>query len=157
MRPINEIIIHCSATPEGRDVSVADIRRWHLQRGFNDIGYHYVVYLDGSVHIGRPLRQVGAHCIGHNAHSIGICYIGGVEAVEAVEGLDSQKPKDTRTPAQKVALRKLITELRSRFPRARVLGHRDASPDKNGNGKIERWEWLKDCPCFDALSEYSDV
>lgn len=154
MRPINEIIIHCSATPEGRDVSVADIRQWHLQRGFNDIGYHYVVYRDGSVHIGRPLRQVGAHCLGHNAHSIGICYIGGCEAVSHRGQLPS---KDTRTPEQKVALRKLITELRTRFPKARVLGHRDTSPDKNGNGKIERWEWLKDCPCFDAVKEYSDV
>lgn len=131
-------------------MSVADIRQWHLQRGFNDIGYHYVVYRDGSVHIGRPLRQVGAHCLGHNAHSVGICYIGGVEA-------RTLKPKDTRTNEQKVALRKLITELRTRFPKARVLGHRDTSPDKNGNGKIERWEWLKDCPCFDAVKEYSDV
>lgn len=148
MRAINEIIIHCSATPEGRDVSVADIRQWHLQRGFNDIGYHYVVYRDGSVHIGRALRLVGAHCLGHNAHSIGICYIGGVDA-------RTLKPKDTRTPEQKVALRKLIDELRTRFPKARVLGHRDTSPDKNGNGKIERWEWLKDCPCFDAVKEYS--
>lgn len=149
MRPINEIIIHCSATPEGRDVSVEDIRQWHVQRGFNDIGYHYVVYRDGSVHVGRALRFVGAHCLGHNAHSVGICYIGGVEA-------RSLKPKDTRTNEQKVALRKLIDELRLRFPKARVLGHRDTSPDKNGNGKIEQWEWLKDCPCFDAKAEYED-
>lgn len=149
MRPINEIIIHCSATPEGRDVSVEDIRQWHVQRGFNDIGYHYVVYRDGSVHVGRALRFVGAHCLGHNAHSVGICYIGGVEA-------RTLKPKDTRTPEQKVALRKLIDELRLRFPKTRVLGHRDTSPDKNGNGKIEQWEWLKDCPCFDAKAEYED-
>lgn len=149
MRPINEIIIHCSATPEGRDVSVEDIRQWHVQRGFNDIGYHYVIYRDGSVHIGRPLWQVGAHCLGHNAHSVGICYIGGVEA-------RTLKPKDTRTNEQKVTLRKLIDELRLRFPKARVLGHRDTSPDKNGNGKIEQWEWLKDCPCFDAKAEYED-
>ena len=72
MRNINLIIVHCSATPEGRDVSVADIDRWHRERGFDGIGYHYVVYIDGSVHEGRPLNKVGAHCKGHNAHSIGI-------------------------------------------------------------------------------------
>ena len=134
-------------------MSVEDIRQWHVQRGFNDIGYHYVVYRDGSVHVGRALRFVGAHCLGHNAHSVGICYIGGCEAVSHRGQLHS---KDTRTPEQKVALRKLIDELRLRFPKARVLGHRDTSPDKNGNGKIEQWEWLKDCPCFDAKAEYED-
>lgn len=76
MRKIDDIIIHCTATAEGRDVSVADIRRWHKARGFVDVGYHYVVYLDGSVHEGRPLAQVGAHCRGHNAHSVGVCYVG---------------------------------------------------------------------------------
>ena len=77
MRKIDEIIIHCSATAEGRNFTVEDVRRWHKARGFVDVGYHYLVYLDGSVHVGRPLAQVGAHCLGHNAHSIGVCYIGG--------------------------------------------------------------------------------
>ena len=74
MRHINEIIIHCSATPEGRDYTVADIDRWHKARGWRGIGYHYVIYRDGSVHAGRPVEQIGAHCTGHNANSIGICY-----------------------------------------------------------------------------------
>ena len=73
MRTINEIIVHCTATPEGKDYTVDDITRWHKERGSKTIGYHYVVYRDGSVHEGRPLAEVGAHCKGHNAHSIGVC------------------------------------------------------------------------------------
>ena len=135
MRTINEIICHCSATPEGRHVTVQQIRQWHLQRNFADIGYHYVIYLDGTVHKGRPLEKAGAHCKGHNAHSIGICYVG---------GLDRQgKPKDTRTAAQKAALLSLIRELRQRFPRASVHGHREFAN--------------KACPCIDAKKEYSQV
>ena len=136
MRNINKIIIHCSATPEGQEFSVDDIRRWHLQRGFADIGYHFVIYLDGSVHVGRPLAKAGAHCKGHNAHSIGVCYIGGVAT-------DSKTPKDTRTDAQKASLVKLITELRQQFPNASVHGHREFAN--------------KACPCFDARKEYKDL
>ncbi len=91
MRRITEIIIHCSATPEGKDFTVDDIRRWHLARHFADIGYHYVIYRDGSVHKGRAENIAGAHCLGHNAHCIGFCYIGGVAK-------DGKTPKDTRTP-----------------------------------------------------------
>lgn len=96
MRKINKLIIHCSATPEGRAVSVSDITRWHRERGFRTIGYHYVIYLDGSVHAGRPVSEEGAHCLGQNRNSIGICYIGGLDA-------KSLLPKDTRTEAQKDA------------------------------------------------------
>ena len=135
MRSIDKIIVHCSATREGQHVTVQQIRQWHLQRNFADIGYHYVVYLDGTVHKGRPLEKAGAHSKGHNAHSIGICYAG---------GLDRQgKPKDTRTAAQKAALLSLIRELRQRFPRATVHGHREFAN--------------KACPCFDAKKEYSQV
>jgi len=116
MRKIDKIIIHCSATPEGKDFTVEDIDRWHRQRGFNGIGYHAVVYRNGSVAWGRPIPQVGAHCKGHNAHSIGICYIGGVAA-------DGCTPKDTRTPEQKQSLRELVAELLERFPGATVHGH----------------------------------
>lgn len=94
MRIINEIIIHCSATPEGKDYTVEQIKQWHKQRGFSDIGYHYVIYRDGSIHSGRPIERIGAHCLKHNAHSIGVCYIGGVAK-------DGKTPKDTRTDAQK--------------------------------------------------------
>ena len=135
MRSIDKIIVHCSATREGQHVTVQQIRQWHLQRNFADIGYHYVIYLDGTVHKGRSLEKAGAHCKGYNAHSIGICYVG---------GLDRQgKPKDTRTAAQKAALLSLIRELRQRFPRATVHGHREFAN--------------KACPCFDAKKEYSQV
>ena len=79
MRPITEIIIHCTATPEGREFSIDDIRRWHRARGFADVGYHFVIHLDGSVSTGRPLTQAGAHCAGHNNNSIGVAYVGGKE------------------------------------------------------------------------------
>ena len=133
MRTISKIIVHCSATAEGRDFTVDDIRRWHLQRGFSDIGYHYVIYRDGSVHAGRPLEKVGAHCLGHNAHSVGVCYIGGLAA-------DGKSPKDTRTAAQKSAIATLIAELRGRFPGATVHGHNEFA--------------TKACPCFDVRKEF---
>lgn len=137
MRTINEIIVHCSATAEGKDYTVDTIRKWHLQRGFSDIGYHYVVYRDGSVHEGRKEDVVGAHCQGHNSHSIGVCYIGGCAA-------DGRTPKDTRTEAQKVSLTALIKELRHKYPNAAVRSHRDYN-----RGKA--------CPSFDATKEYSLV
>ena len=136
MRNINKIIVHCSATPEGKNFSVADIRRWHLQRGFADIGYHFVIYRDGSVNIGRPLQKSGAHCSGHNKNSIGVCYIGGVTT-------DGKTPKDTRTSAQKDSLVRLITELRQQFPNASVHGHREFAN--------------KACPCFNASEEYKNL
>lgn len=132
-RKIDEIIVHCSATPAGRDVSAAEIRAWHLQRGFRDIGYHYVVRTDGTVEEGRPLRQAGAHCTGHNARSIGICYVGGCDA--------AMRPADTRTPAQRESLLQLIGRLRAMYPGISVHGHRDYA--------------AKACPSFDATGEYS--
>lgn len=122
MRAIRKIIIHCSATPEGRHFTVEDIRSWHMRPkgnggyGWSDIGYHYVIYLDGSIHEGRPLEKAGAHCHGHNTDSIGVCYVGGVAA-------DGKTPKDTRTLAQKESLESLVESLKSRFPGAGVYGH----------------------------------
>ena len=136
MRNIDKIIIHCSATPEGKNFTVKQIDACHRQRGFNGIGYHFVIYLDGSVHVGRALAKAGAHCKGYNAHSIGVCYIGGVAT-------DGKTPKDTRTDAQKASLVKLITELRQQFPNASVHGHREFAN--------------KACPCFDARKEYKDL
>ena len=149
MRKINKVIIHCSATPEGRDYTVADIDRWHRERGFNEIGYHYVVYRDGSVHAGRDVAKIGAHCKGQNADSIGICYIGGLDA--------GGKAKDTRTEAQKRALRVLVAKLVKEYPIKEILGHRDTSPDTDGDGVVEPHEWTKMCPCFDAKEEYKDL
>lgn len=136
MRDINEIIVHCSATPQGRAFTTADIDRWHRQRGFRGIGYHYVVYLDGSVHPGRAEALQGAHCSGRNARSIGVCYIGGCAA-------DGRTPKDTRTPRQKEALTTLLRQLKRKYPKARIRGHRDFA--------------AKACPSFDATAEYSGL
>lgn len=129
MRSINQIIIHCSATREGKDYTVADITRWHKARGWRTIGYHFVIYRDGSVHKGRNLEEIGAHCVGHNAHSVGICYIGGLSA-------DGKTSKDTRTQEQRTALRKLVEDLQQQFPGATLHGHREFAN--------------KSCPCFDV-------
>lgn len=136
MRKITNIIVHCSATPEGKSFTVSDIDRWHRQRGFASIGYHYVVYLDGSIHIGRPLSQVGAHCQGHNINSIGVCYIGGMTS-------DNKRPKDTRTAEQKLALIELLKHLKQQFPHAAIHGHRDFA--------------AKACPSFNATKEYANI
>ncbi|WP_455591745.1 N-acetylmuramoyl-L-alanine amidase [Bacteroides sp.] len=142
-RRIDTIIIHCSATKAGQDFTAADIDRWHRERGFDGIGYHYVVRLNGKIEKGRDVALPGAHCPGWNTRSIGICYVGGLDA-------DGQ-PADTRTNAQKRVLYQLIQELQRTYPSIDlVLGHRDTSPDKNGNGIIEPFEYVKACPCFDV-------
>ena len=171
MRPqdIDAIVIHCSATPEGREVTLEDIDAMHKAKGWRMVGYNYVIELDGTVRVGRPLTMDGAHCNTagvsgrpYNSHSIGICYVGGVEGYKDSKGrilpkLNSRGnaiPKDTRTPAQKAAMHKLVMELIEKYPITDVLGHRDASPDKNGDGKITKNEWVKSCPCFDVRSEF---
>lgn len=135
MREITKIIVHCSATKEGKAFNVADITRWHKDRGFATIGYHYVVLLDGTIQQGRAEMTMGAHCKGHNANSIGICYIGGLDA--------NGKSKDTRTPEQKESLLILLKELKKKYPKATIHGHREFAN--------------KDCPCFDAKNEYKNV
>lgn len=137
MRKIKEIIIHCSDTPAGEDFCAADIDRWHRERGWSCIGYHYVVRLDGTIETGRDLSRAGAHCAGHNANSIGVCYIGGRSA----RGVAPVTYYDTRTEAQKKALRTLIADLRKRFgANLKVVGHHDYN-----KGKL--------CPCFDVSKE----
>lgn len=130
------MIIHCSATPEGKDFTVADIDRWHKQRGFRKIGYHYVVYRDGTYHAGRSIEEIGAHCTGHNSNSIGICYIGGVAK-------DGKTPKDTRTDAQKKTLITLVRTMKAKYPGIKIHGHRDYAN--------------KACPSFDATTEYKNI
>lgn len=143
MRTIDSIIIHCSATPCGQDFTAADIDRWHRQRSFNGIGYHFVIRLDGTIENGRAIEKPGAHCVGWNNRSIGICYIGGLDACG--------HPADTRTPKQKEAMKTLINRLqREYFGIRSILGHRDTSPDLNGDGRIEPNEFIKACPCFDV-------
>jgi N-acetylmuramoyl-L-alanine amidase len=138
-RRIDEIIVHCSATPEGWPYTVEQIRRDHKQQGWSDIGYHYVIYLDGSIHEGRDVDITGAHCAagGHNQHSIGICYIGGM-----TKGM--KKEKDTRTTAQKDSLLRLLKDLKELYPNAKIYGHHD-------------FDRGKACPCFDAHGEYKNL
>lgn len=128
MRTITLIIIHCSATPEGRSLSFEECRRDHIMhRHFRDIGYHFYITRDGTVHDGRPIEKVGAHCEDHNSHSIGICYEGGLDA--------NGKPADTRTEAQRKALKSLVERMHRLFPKALIVGHHDLNPRKA-------------CPCF---------
>ena len=147
-RKVTDVVIHCSATTEGKDFRARDIDLWHKKRGFRKIGYHFVVDIDGGIEQGRPLREVGAHVKDHNAHSIGICYIGGLDK--------DGKEKDTRTDGQKASLLFLVKALKAAIPTiSKVAGHRDYSPDLNGNGVIDPNERIKSCPCFDAIEEYS--
>ena len=133
MRKINKIILHCTATPEGRHTTVENIRLWHKAQGWSDIGYHYVVYLDGSIHPGRPIEVSGAHTKGLNKNSIGVAYVGGINAMNF-------KAKDTRTPEQKEALDCLLNELMGTYKGATLHGHNEFAP--------------KACPSFNVQKEY---
>lgn len=140
--PIKRIVVHCTATREGQDVNAATIKGWHLKQGWSDIGYHYVVRLDGRVEKGRPDTAVGSHVKGFNTGSIAIVYVGGLDK--------DGKPKDTRTPAQKKGLKEIISRMSALHNNPPVMGHRDLSPDKDKDGVVEKHEWLKECPCFDV-------
>ena len=145
MRSINMIVVHCSATRADCALTTEDLETIHRRRGFRGIGYHYYIRRDGTVVNTRALELVGAHAKGHNAHSIGICYEG---------GLDEQgRPADTRTELQKRSLRVLVRVLAMDFQTRRIVGHRDLSPDLDGDGVIEPEEWTKVCPCFDVGTE----
>ena len=136
MRTITLIIIHCSAVKPLQQSGVREIDGWHRAKGWKSCGYHYVVRRDGTVETGRPLEMIGAHCKDRNRHSIGICDEGGLDA----EG----RPADTRTEAQKKALRELLQQLHAQFPRAIIAGHNVFNP-------------MKACPCFNAMDEYRDL
>ena len=155
MNKPNYIVIHCSATRQDKDFTEKQINEAHVARGFGKWGYHYYIRKDGRVVQMRAESEIGAHdnCmvpgekVSYNRCSIGICYEGGLD----ING----KAKDTRTQAQKEAMRALLQDIASRYKILDVLGHRDTSPDKNGNGVIEKCEWLKECPCFDVKGEFS--
>jgi N-acetylmuramoyl-L-alanine amidase len=132
-RHINEVIIHCTATKEGRDYTVDDIRKWHRERGWSDIGYHYVIYRDGQIAVGRDVDIAGAHCAGHNTFSIGVSYVGGCD--------ENMKPKDTRTQEQKCAMLNLLVLMRATYPGIKIVGH-------------NYYDKGKACPSFDANREY---
>ena len=143
-RRIDEIIVHCTATPEGQPRTVEQIRQQHKAQGWSDIGYHILVTLDGQAHLGRDMDISGAHAEGHNSHSIGVCYVGGIENRPGVAYKDL-KAKDTRTEAQKATLMALLMDLRKLYPKARIIGHRDV--DTHG----------KACPSFDAKFAYRNI
>ena len=136
MRTITLIIVHCSANRQGSTLRMMDIDRLHRSLGWKGCGYHFVIPTDGTIEIGRPLEQVGAHCKNHNRYSIGVCYIGGLAH-------DGKTPMDTRTEAQREALQGLFRELHQRFPKALIVGHQDLDPSKS-------------CPCFNVVNEFSD-
>ncbi len=138
-RRIDMIIVHCSATPEGENFTVEQIRKSHLQRGFSDIGYHWYIDLDGTVHKGRDEAVAGAHTTGYNTHSIGVCYCGGCPPRSVKDW--ARKAQDTRTSAQRDALIKLLRQLKKRYPGATIHGHREFAH--------------KACPSFDAAKEYA--
>lgn len=129
-------MVHCSATRPSIKCDVEAITRWHKARGFRTIGYHYVVYRDGSVHKGRPEAEAGAHVSGLNSRSIGVCYVGGLNE-------KTGKPEDNRTPEQKSALIELLTALKKKYPKATIHGHSEYA--------------AKACPCFDAKTEYAKL
>lgn len=135
-RTIKEIIVHCTATPEGRIETVESVRNMHKARGFSDIGYHYLIGLNGERWEGRNVNLIGAHCEGHNSNSIGVCYVGGVDK--------KMQAKDTRTENQKYALVALLKDLRKLYPKANIYGHHDFNKGKS-------------CPCFDAKNEYKNI
>jgi len=141
MRPITLIVVHCSAVRPYQTSSAQQIDEWHKKRETNGIrwrgiGYHYVIRRNGTIENGRPLSQPGAHVVGHNKYSVGICYEGGLDN----DGRDD----DTRTPEQKKTLRELLEQLHKQFPQALIVGHHDLSP-------------AKPCPCFDVVGEYWDL
>lgn len=127
-REINKIIIHCSATRESQDVSIDTIRKWHLDRGWRDVGYHIYFRKNGEIEHGRPLEQIGAHAKGHNRDSIGVCYEGGLD--------NEGKPKDTRTKLQVAVMVHTLYKLWVQHGKPEIIGHNEISK--------------KQCPCFDV-------
>lgn len=148
MREINRIVIHCTATRCNTDYTPEMMLRDHKARNFSTYGYHYYIRKNGDVLALRSVTIPGAHAKGYNTGSLGICYEG---------GLDEQgKAADTRTNAQKASLRKLVESLCTKYSIQHIDGHRDLSPDLNGNGIIEPCEWVKMCPCFDVHAEFEN-
>ena len=136
MRKITMIVLHCSSIKPNVHQDIKDVDAYHKSKGWKGVGYHFYVRRDGTVETGRRLEEVGAHCVGHNSHSIGICYEGGLNSKGVAE--------DTRTPQQVRALREIVEQMHAYFPNAVIVGHHDLNP-------------IKDCPCFDAVREYRDL
>ena len=138
------------------DIGVDELRAMHLRRGFDDIGYHWIVTRDGIIRNGRDTdndgniaEEIGAHAYGYNQESVSVCWIGSVD--------EQGNAVDNRTDAQVMALLSMAFMLRLDYPKAELLGHRDLSPDLNGDGRITRFEWMKQCPCYDVRAEYIGI
>ena len=149
MRRIDLIVVHCTASRVSCTVTPKALDNMHKDRGFIECGYHYYIRQDGALHAMRDVSKVGAHAEGFNGNSIGIAYEGGL--------LKDGTTADTRTPEQKRMLKLLLCQLKACYPHAKILGHRDLSPDLNFNGIIEPHEYIKQCPCFDAKKEYENL
>ena len=156
MRKVNQIVIHCTATPIDVDYTFERLIADHKARGFQTCGYHRYIRKDGTIYVGRHFDKVGAHAgKGFNANSIGISYEGGI-----IAGGNANNPKhakDTRTDAQKKAILQIIDEILDDYDITSIVGHRDLSPDLDGDGIVEPHEWIKMCPCFDAIPEFKHL
>jgi N-acetyl-anhydromuramyl-L-alanine amidase AmpD len=146
---IKYIVIHCSATRASGDIGFKEINQWHISRGWSGCGYHFIVKRDGTLEVGRDQDKVGAHTKGHNRVSWGICLVGGLD--------EEGNPENNFTSSQLNTLRLIIGGLKNIAPSAEVLGHRDLSPDIDGDGVIEPHEWVKACPCFDVRAWFESV
>lgn len=146
-RRVKRIVIHCTATPQSATTS--QLMRSFKERGWAAPGYHLLVLPAGSIRQLWPIDRVANGARGYNATSVHVAWVGGVD--------DAGRPVDNRTPAQRAALRELVRRLARRFPGADIVGHRDLSPDLNGNGIVDPWERVKECPCFDVRTEYADL
>jgi N-acetylmuramoyl-L-alanine amidase len=144
------IVFHCSATRPNQHIGREQIEEWHLSRGFSSIGYHFVITRAGDLQLGRPLEDIGAHVQGFNATSVGVCMVGGL----TIAGHELVNAPDQFTKEQWATAFDLVQVLRRVYPAARVVGHRDLSPDSNKDGKIQQTEWLKSCPGFDAAQQF---
>lgn len=149
------IVIHCSATRPNADIGAREIRQWHMSKGWSDIGYHFVIRRSGLVEVGRPLSEEGAHVRGFNNRSVGVCLVGGLMPDGSAADLTCPLEFDSFTGEQVKSAHAVVNLLRKIYPKAEVLGHRDLSPDKDKDGKVEKHEWLKTCPGFDARKEFA--
>jgi N-acetyl-anhydromuramyl-L-alanine amidase AmpD len=139
-RKTDFIVVHCSASGPDSDIGVDEIDQWHKDRGWDGIGYHAVIRRSGEIEFGRHFDVAGSHVKGQNYRSVGLCLVGGVD--------ERGEPENNFTHDQFESLRALLDMLQRAYPNAAVLGHRDLSPDLDGDGLVSEAEWLKDCPCF---------
>lgn len=148
MRQIKRIFVHCTAGSQKQTLSSLE-REFYVHKGWKNPGYHYVVFPDGNVVQMLDEEKVSNGVHGYNSTSINVAYVGGID--------QNGKAIDNRTDQQKESLRSILKKLKAKYPKSMILGHRDISPDKNHNGKVDPWERIKACPCFDAITEYQDL